>query len=552
MPRMLPPIPVLLMTLVSLAALAATASPARAQDAVAVGASVHQAVDRLFAHLDGPGTPGAVLAVMRDGEVIYQRSYGMANLEYGIPVSAASRFQLASVSKQFAAFAIHLLAAEGRLSLDDDIREHLPELHDFGHTITIAHMLHHTSGLRELSTLRTVAGWRSSDLTTHADQLDFAVRLRELNFEPGSRYVYNNLGYALLAEIVQRVSGQSLREFSAERIFGPLGMTSTHVADLAWEPIPDRAPSYARSGDRWEERLLNTSHIGSSGVFTTLEDMVKWDRNFYHMRVGGPAVMEAMLRPGRLSDGRDVGYASGLMLQTYRGQRVVQHTGSHAGYRSAVFRVPEQRFTVIILSNNASMNSTELPRRVTDIFLAPVLTAPDPAEEGDVDAAVFSPLFAAAAGSAGLAVFGAGATGAASLATLAAADEGTAGPGISAAGGEAGLGASAAGAGDNTSPTATPALDDFLGMFYSDEADAIVRIERQDERLVLRHRKGSSNLQSTGEDTFNGLGSALRFVRAADGTVTGFFVTNQRANDIRFMRAELRILGNQREQHVRP
>lgn len=513
MSRTTPRIPALLVTLAFLPALAATTWPAQAQDTTTL--PVYQQVDQLFAELDGPETPGAALAVIRDGQVIYQRSYGMANLEYRIPVSGASRFQLASVSKQFTAFAIQLLAADGHLSLDDDIRLHLPELHDFGHTITIAHMIHHTSGLRELSTLRTVAGWRGGDVTLHADQLDFAVRLRELNFEPGNQYVYNNLGYALLGEIVERVSGQSLREFSDERIFRPLGMTGTHVADRGWEPIPNRASSYARSGDRWDERLLNTSHIGSSGVFTTLEDMVKWDRNFSHMRVGGPEVVEAMLRPGLLNDGDDAGYASGLMLRTYRDQPVVQHTGSHAGYRSAFFRMPDQRFTVIILSNNARMNTSQLPRRIADIFLADVLPAAESAEaelageesaEMVHDDPAVSPVLAA--GDEGAATFIASGTG---------------------------------------TPGANAPLEDYAGMFYSDEADAIVRIKLQDERLVLRHRKGSSNLRHVEDDTFNGLGSTIRFVRDADGTVTGFFVTNQRAHDIRFMRAELRILGNQRD-----
>ena len=453
-----------------------------------------QRVDTLFAPFDRTDGPGAAVTVILDGEVVHERGYGMADLEHGLAITPSTRFQVASVSKQFTAFAIRLLEAEGKLSLDDDIREHLPEMHDFGSTITVGHMVHHTSGLREPSTLQRLAGWRSGDATTQEDLLAVAFRLRELNFEPGSQYTYNNLGYTLLAEIVERVSGQPFREFLDERVFGPLQMTSSLVNDNRNEVIPNRARSYARAGDGWEERTLNFEALGSTGIFTTVEDLVRWDQNFYDAAVGGAQVIRAMQEPGRLNDGTELTYASGLMLPEYRGVQAVHHTGSHAAYRIALFRVPEHRFTAIILSNDAALDRNEMPRRVADIYLEDVLDPVEPpvaeADEPDAPAAEAER----------------------------AEEEAT----------------------EDREPTLTAdEMEAFVGHFYSPEAEALVQVEVEEGELVLHFRKGRSTLQYRGDDTFSGVGSQVRFLRSDDGSVAGFLVSNARLTGLRFLPADL-------------
>lgn len=328
-------------------------------------------LDVLFQAWDRPGSPGAVVAVIRDGQIIYSRGYGMANLEYDVPITPATIFHIASVSKHFTAFAVALLAEEGRLSLDDDVRKHLPELPDFGRKITVRHLIHHTSGLRDQWELLAMAGWRLDDVITQEHILKMVRHQQELNFEPGEEYLYSNTGYTLLAAIVERVSGQPLREFTAERIFRPLGMTSTHFHDDHEMIVKGRAYSYApRPGGGFRNSPLNYANAGATSLFTTVEDLAKWDRNFYEPRVGTPALLERMLTRGVLNDGRQLDYAFALTHGEYRGLRTVGHSGADAGYRSYYVRFPEQRFAVVVLSNLSTFNPTRLALRVADLYLA--------------------------------------------------------------------------------------------------------------------------------------------------------------------------------------
>ena len=261
-------------------------------------------VDALFAKWDKLDSPGCTVAVIHDGEVIYQRGVGMANLEYEIPNQPGTIYHVASISKQFTAFAVQLLASEGKLSLDDDVRKHVPELHDFGFPLTVRHLIHHTSGLRDQWNLLGVAGWRSGDVITEDDILKIVWRQRELNFEPGSEKYYSNTGYTLLGLIVKRVAGVSLRQFCQERIFAPLGMTRTHFHDDNAEIVHGRAYSYSQSPTgKFQHFPLQYSNVGATSLFTTVEDMSLWDRNFDSPIVGDETLLAEMHKGGVLNDG---------------------------------------------------------------------------------------------------------------------------------------------------------------------------------------------------------------------------------------------------------
>ncbi|WP_233262254.1 serine hydrolase [Vitiosangium sp. GDMCC 1.1324] len=349
----------------------AQASPARAQAVEDADATRrHQQVDAIFAPWSGADTPGCAVGISRDGVLDYARGYGVSNLEYDVPITPESIFHVASISKQFTAFSILLLAHEGKLSLDDDIRKYLPELPDYGKTITIAHLLHHTSGLREQGQLLNLAGWRSDDLSTQADMLWAVTRQRKLNFDPGSEVVYGNAGYTLLALVVKQVTGQSLRAFADERIFRPLGMSDTHFHVDHSEIVKRRTSAY-RPGDKggWRVSIPNYDHYGSTSLFTSVGDLLKWQDNLIRPRAGATAVMASMLTSGTLNDGRSIGYGGGVMLSTYRGLRTIEHDGVDAGYRADALTFPDQRLNIAVLCNGASIEPQELAQRIAEVYL---------------------------------------------------------------------------------------------------------------------------------------------------------------------------------------
>ncbi|MBB3656637.1 CubicO group peptidase (beta-lactamase class C family) [Rhizobium sp. BK650] len=337
-------------------------------------------IDQLFEAWNNLDSPGCAVAVLRDGSVVYKRGFGMANLAHGIAIGPSTVFHSASVSKQFTAFAILLLAAEGKLSLDDDAQKYVPDLPDFGAPITLRHLLHHTSGLRDHWELLSLAGWRySKDLITDDDILAVVSRQQDLNFQPGDEHLYCNTGYALLAQVVKTVSGQSLRAFTSARIFEPLGMRNTFFRDNYAEVVRNVADGYVETQSGIEISNTNFDTVGATSLLTTVEDLALWDENFYHPRVGGPDVIAQMLERGRLNDGSEIGYASGLGIGTYRGLTIVEHTGGDAGFRSDIIRFPEQHFSVAILANFGSIVPSDLVRRIADIYLADVLQpAPKP------------------------------------------------------------------------------------------------------------------------------------------------------------------------------
>lgn len=326
-------------------------------------------VDKLFAAWDKPDTPGATVAVVQGGRIVYSRGYGMANLEYGVRNTPSTVFHVASLSKQFTAFAIHLLAQEGKLSLDDDVRKYLPELQVGGARMTIRHLIHHTSGLRDQWSLLMLAGLRLDDVITEGDILGLVWNQKELNFKPGEEELYSNTGYTLLALIVKRVSGKPLDAFAQERIFGPLGMKQTHFHENYGTLAPGRAYSYAKQTDAYRYVALSYSNVGATSLFTTVQDLSLWDQNFYDARVGGAASLAAAQTRGKLNNGKDINYAAGMVLGRYRGQDTVAHDGADAAYRTSLLRFPNQRLSVAVLANAGELSAGELARKVADIYL---------------------------------------------------------------------------------------------------------------------------------------------------------------------------------------
>ena len=335
-------------------------------------------VDKLFEKMDRTISPGCAVAALRDGKILYQRGYGMADLDHNVPITADTVFHVASMSKQFTAAAIVMLAQERKLSLDDEVRKYVPELPDFVVPVTLRQLVHHTSGLRDQWELLGLAGWRYSlDLITDDDVLSIMSRQKDLNFPPGSKHMYSNTGYTLLAQVVKRASGQSFREFTTSRIFQPLGMRNTHFRDDHAEIVKNMAYGYVPAKDTFRISITNFDTVGATSLLTTIEDLALWDENFYNPRVGGPEMIRQMLERGKLSDGEQLDYAFGLVIGKHRGLATVDHAGGDAGYRSDMIRFPDQHFTAVCLCNRADSNPSELTLQVAEIYLAKEMTAAD-------------------------------------------------------------------------------------------------------------------------------------------------------------------------------
>ncbi len=441
--------------------------------------SLSAAVDRIFERWHRPDSPGAAVLVLRDGEVVHAAGYGMADLEHGVPIRTTSVFDIASVSKQFGAMAVALLEAEGRISLDDGVRKYIPELPDFGPPITIRHLVHHTSGIRDWPATLGIAGWDYQDVISFQQILRMAFGQQDLNFVPGAEHTYSNTGYNLLAEIVARVSGVSYREFCQERIFGPLEMVHTHVHDDHTEVVPDRAHSY-RPAPGGEYHLVwnSLTALGSSSIFTTVEDLAKWVGNFENPLVGGQAVIQRMQERGVLNGGDTIAYAWGQSLGRYRGLDTWSHSGSWAGYRTILVRFPEQRFSVVILSNTAEMNPALLVNRIADLYLADLFTEAAPAlrEPPRAPAVAWHP---------------------------------------------------------------SPAeLEEYAAVYESDELLTFWRLEVREGELVARHfRTGDFRLRPLERDRFHGGAfGEVHFLRDAAGRITAFTANQTRVRGLRFVR----------------
>jgi CubicO group peptidase (beta-lactamase class C family) len=526
------------------------------QDAVAIASKV----DEIFTEYDKSSSPGCKVGLYQGAQIVYRRAYGMANLDHDVKLKPASVFHVASVSKQFTAAAILLLAGEGKLSIDDDVRKHIPELPDFGERITIRHLANHTSGIRDQWALLGLAGWRySRDLITDDDVLDLLSRQKDLNFKPGERHVYSNSGYTLMAIIVGRVSGKTFREFTSERIFKPLGMVNTHFRDNFNEIVKDQAYGYARDGGEIRLSVTNFDTAGATSLMTTVEDMALWHANFDDPKVGGAKLIAGLLDRGVLNDGRRIEYAFGITHGTYRGLPTVGHGGADAGYRSAYLRFPDQRVGIAVLCNLASTNPTVLAQRVADLYLANKVAKPSTEvtdngpesplapellktyaglywndaesaarrfefDDGKLFAVVGRERQALKSLGGGRFVLTAGAR------VLFEADGGAPRVTITNPGGT-----------DDRFVRAepflpTPAkLSEFAGTYRSDEIESVYRMVVHEGVLRLERLKSRpANLQPVVTDTFTTQVGTIRFVRDASRTVTGFVLEAGRVRRVRF------------------
>ncbi|MBX7126814.1 MAG: beta-lactamase family protein [Cyclobacteriaceae bacterium] len=327
-------------------------------------------IDSLFRFWNNPNSPGAAVLVMKDGKTVFSKGYGMANLEYGIPITPASIFHIASESKQYTAFCIVLLAQQGKLNLNDDIRKYLPYVPDFGKTITIRHLIYHTSGLRDQWQLLAIGGESLDDVIHQEHVIKLVSKQKELNFAPGERSLYCNTGYTLMAEIVKQVSGQSLRAFAEENIFKPLAMTQTHFHDDNTEIVRNRTYSYdSISKEKFVNSPLNYATVGATSLFTTVEDEAKWLDNFATAKVGGREAIQQMHELGVLNNGKKLEYAFAIAIDTVDGHLRIGHGGADAGYRTYAVRFPEEKLDVVVFSNLAQFDPTALAMKVAEIYL---------------------------------------------------------------------------------------------------------------------------------------------------------------------------------------
>jgi CubicO group peptidase (beta-lactamase class C family) len=334
------------------------------------------AVDKIFAEWSKPGAPGAAVGVIKDGKLIYAKGYGLANLEYDIPNDADSVFRIASTSKQFTAACIVLLAERGELNLTDTLDKFLPDFPDYAKDITIRHLLNHTSGIRDYLTLADLKGLGVEDYYQDKDVISWLVNQTELSFPPGEEYLYSNSGYWLLGKIVEQVAGMNMAEFAEQEIFKPLNMAHTHFHNNHKKIVRKRASGYTpTNGDSYEISMTSLDMIGDGGIFTTINDIKKWDDAFYQSSVLSPEFWQEMSTQGVLNNGEQISYASGLIIDDYKGLKTVSHGGAFVGFRAELLRFPEQKFTVAIFANRGDTNPSVMAYRVADVFLNKLYSA---------------------------------------------------------------------------------------------------------------------------------------------------------------------------------
>ncbi len=332
--------------------------------------SLVKKINALFKQWDKPGSPGCTIGIVRNDSLIFAKGYGMANLEYGIPNGPKTLFHMASVSKQFTAYSIGLLAKQGKLSLDDDIRKYLPWFPNLGATITIRNLLNHTSGVRDQWQLLAISGTRLDDVITQEQIIKILSKQQGLNFKPGEKFMYCNSGFTLLAEIVKAVSGKTLRKFTDSVIFKPLGMTATHIHDDYTEIEPGRSYSYGRKDSaHYTNSILSYSVAGATSLFSNVEDLAKWEMNFYQYKVGSRQNIETLTTKGRLNDGTVNDYAMGISNEVYKGNKRYLHDGADAGYRTTVSIFPDLKMGFIVLSNLGDINVTGKANELADLFV---------------------------------------------------------------------------------------------------------------------------------------------------------------------------------------
>ena len=531
--------------------------------------------DQLMARFTGDDTAGAAVQVWRDGRTLYSKAYGMANLAYGIPFRTDTRTNIGSTSKQFTAFAVMLQAERGLLSLDDDIRKHVPELPEFDGTITVRHLLTHTSGLREFLNLLVMSGRRldRGDWIDRAELIDVVQRQPALQNAPGAEWNYNNTAFGLAALIVERTSGQEFHVFMEENVSRPIGMTRTMVRPSPHHVVPDMSEGYVPADGGYLQLGDLGGAVGAGGIYSTVEDLQRWAENYREPRVGTPETFEQMMTSYVLSSGEETGYGFGLGVGTHRGLRRVAHNGADVAHRSNFLYYPELGAGLTVQSNHAEFNSG-IAGRIAEAFFADAMT-PEGASEPDAaegfDPAAYDPedfddfvgRYALDAAPDFVLTFTRDgddlytqATGQPRLAIAPTSDSTFALVDVDASvvfhrsedGRVEGLTLRQNGEQHATrledgdalvawEPDAE-ALEDFVGRYFSEELETFYDIALEDGALVVRHRRLDDAALSPGsdEDAFSGGGLSFLFERDRNGTVIGFYVDNVRTRDVRFGR----------------
>jgi CubicO group peptidase (beta-lactamase class C family) len=528
-------------------------------------------VDSLVADFSGPDTPGVLVAVVREGAVAFEAAYGMANLSHAVPYTVQTRTNIGSTSKQFTAFAVALLAERGELSLDDDVRAHIPELPDLGETVTLRHLITHTSGYREFLNALAIGGWRLAD-HDHIDRseiLEVVRRQPELQNSPGAEWNYNNTGYALLAEVVERVAGSPFPEWMRENVFEPLGMSSTLVRADPGQVVPNSAQGYRPDDDlEFREARDLGSAVGAGAIYTTIGDLAIWMRNLRTGELGGPELMERMVTPYVLTTGDTTSYAKGLIVSRSRGLKVVQHGGADSAHRSTFIYYPELDAGLIVQSNHGGFDGS-IPGRIAEVFFGEHM---EPREEEvaseptEFDPELYDPeSFDIYVGRYELEAqpgfvlsfrregdrLVTQATGQPELDLVPTSDSTFSVSGIQASGAfrqdERGrvTGLTLHQNGEHWAPRLDDAdeesldLSPFPGRYYSEEFETHYTIRLEDGHLVAHHRRlGPITLNHVKDDEFRGPLPlvTVEFERDDQGAVTAFRASNVRARGIRFER----------------
>ncbi|MDB4912766.1 MAG: hypothetical protein JWM95_410 [Gemmatimonadetes bacterium] len=448
-------------------------------------------VDSLFRKYDAQPSPGLALAVIKDGRVVLRRGYGLANLEHGIRITPETIFDVASLSKQFTGLAIAMLVTEGRVKLSDDVRKYIPELPLLPQPITIEHLVHHTSGVRDWPGALSIGGWRYDDVITFQQTLGVAYRAQSLNFQPGAEHLYSNTGYNLLAEVVTRVTGQSLAQWTQAQLFGPLGMTRSHFRTDFREVIANRASGYAQGRDgAWRTITDNLSAPGSSSLFSTADDLARWLINYGSLAVGGSAAHQLMRTPGRLNDGSVVPYAFGILTGSYRGMPMITHSGAWASFATYTVYMPEQRLGIAVLANSDAIDAQRGVIDIANIYLDTATSHSSP-NASPAEPAAASPDTAQRP--------------------------------------------------NTPAPTKLTALAEFVAGYESTELGTTYDVTMRGDTLALVHtRLGRIPLTRITQDAFTSetwFLRSIRFDRDPSGSIVGFVVNGDARNrDIRFAR----------------
>jgi CubicO group peptidase (beta-lactamase class C family) len=528
--------------------------------------------DQLMARFDGDDSPGAAIQVWRDGRTVFTRTYGMANLAYGLPFEPNTRTNIGSTSKQFTAFAIMLQADRGALSLDDDIRDHIPELPEFEEVVTVRHIITHTSGLREFLNLLAMTGRRfdHGDWVDRSELIDIVQRQPALQNSPGAEWNYNNTAFGLAATIVERTSGQDFHVFMQENVFGPLGMTRTMVRPSIRHIVPDMSEGYTPGPDGFMQIGDLGGAVGAGGIYTTLADLQTWVENYADPRVGSDEIFDEMMTSYVLTDGEETGYGYGLSIDEQRGLKRVHHGGADIAHRSMLVYYPEINAGITVQSNHALFNSG-IAFQLAGAFFADAMESEEDetaSAETDFDSDAYDPedfddfvgRYALDESPSFILTFTredetlhTQATGQQRLEIVPTSDSTFALNGVEASvtfhrdeDGEVD-GATLHQNGDHHAtrlsdddaawePTAED-LADYAGRYFSVELETFYRLVVEEGELTLHHRRlDEASLSAGEEDSFSGGGFTFSFERDRNGEVIGFYLSNGRTRDVRFDR----------------